>query len=112
MVSRIRWNCQEIISDEKMKDDKGMDLNPNGPFKIGYDQANKFIKNINILEFIRKSILSMDSENLKLFFKEIEEKSPSLSADHPASIEGKHDQQLLQHVNKHGLVAYNAAKAN
>lgn len=32
----------------------------NGPFKITWDLASKFIKNINILEFIRKSILSID----------------------------------------------------
>ena len=40
-----------------------------GPFKITYELANKFIKNINILEFIRKSILSIEGENLKLFFR-------------------------------------------
>ena len=46
----------------------------NGPFKINYELANKFIKNINILEFIRKSILSIEGDNLKMFFKEVEER--------------------------------------
>lgn len=74
-----------------MKEEKTMDLNLNGPFKIGYEQANKFIKNINILEFIRKSIISMDPDNLKLFFEEVEDKSPGLDPDHPAYIAGKND---------------------
>ena len=32
MVSRLRWNCQEIISDEKMKDE----AQGTGSFKITY----------------------------------------------------------------------------
>lgn len=39
MVSRIRWNCQEIISDEKLKEENeniGITAMINGPFKINY----------------------------------------------------------------------------
>lgn len=79
-------------------------------FKISYEQANKFIKNINILEFIRKSILSMEEDSLKVFLKEVEDKSPSLPHDHPAYLEGKQDSQLLNHVNKIGLVTYSPGK--
>ncbi len=56
MVSRLRWNCQEIISDEKLREDGG---SQGSNFKISYDMAAKFSKNINILEFIRKSIVQM-----------------------------------------------------
>ena len=55
MVSRLRWNCQEIISDEKMKDE----AQGTGSFKITYEMAAKFSKNINLLEFFRRSILLM-----------------------------------------------------
>lgn len=85
-------------------------MSNNGNFKITYEQANKFIKNINILEFIRKSILSMEEDSLKVFLKEVEDKSPSLPSDHPAYIEGKLDSQLLGHVNKNGLLSYSQAK--
>lgn len=40
----------------------------------------------------------------------MEEKSPTLPPDHPAYIEGKHDAQLLNHVNKNGLIAYSPIK--
>lgn len=33
--------------------------------------ALKFSKNINILEFIRKSIVTMEAENQKTFFQEV-----------------------------------------
>ena len=46
-------------------------MNQSGNFKITYDQANKFIKNINILEFIRKSILSMEEDSVAVFLKEV-----------------------------------------
>ena len=45
MVSRLRWNCQEIVSDEKMKDEP----QGTGSFKISYEMAQKFSKNINLL---------------------------------------------------------------
>ena len=55
MVSRLRWNSQEITSDEKAKDE----VQGSGSFKITYEMASKFIKNINILEFVRRSIMLM-----------------------------------------------------
>ena len=68
MVSRLRWNSQEILSDEKAKDE----MQGTGSFKITYDMASKFIKNINILEFVRRSIMLMEPDNLKIFLKEVE----------------------------------------
>ena len=56
MVSRLRWNCQELISDEKAKDE----VQGSGSFKITFEMASKFIKNINILEFVRRSIMLME----------------------------------------------------
>lgn len=72
MVSRLRWNCQEIVSDEKMRDEPPQGT---GSFKISYEMAAKFSKNINLLEFVRRSILMMEPDNLKIFLKEVEEKS-------------------------------------
>lgn len=67
--------------------------------------ASKFSKNINILEFIRKSIVTMEPENQKTFFQEVEERSKHLPKDHPAFIEGKpNDQNILNHVNKNGII--------
>lgn len=43
-----------------------------GSFKITYEMAAKFIKNISILEFVRRSIMLMEPENLKIFIKEVE----------------------------------------
>ena len=57
MVSRLRWNCQELISDEKAKDE----VQGSGSFKITFEMASKFIKNINILEFVRRSIMLMET---------------------------------------------------
>ena len=66
MVSRLRWNCQEIVSDEKMKEES----QGSGTFKISFEMATRFTKNINLLEFVRRSILLMEDDNLKIFFKE------------------------------------------
>jgi hypothetical protein len=55
MVSRLRWNCQEIISDEKMKEEP----QGSGAFKISFEMAAKFSKNINLLYFVRRSIMLM-----------------------------------------------------
>ncbi len=66
-----------------------------------------------MLEFIRRSILLMEGENLKLFFKEVEDKTEGLNKDHPAYIEAKiNDQLLLNHVNKNGIVTNSPMKLN
>jgi hypothetical protein len=107
MVSRLRWNCQEIVSDEKMRDEP----QGTGSFKISYDMAAKFSKNINLLEFVRRSILMMEPDNLKIFLKEVEEKSELLSREHPAHLEGKvNDQLLLAQINKVGIAPIPALK--
>jgi hypothetical protein len=53
----------------------------------------------------------MEPDNLKIFLKEVEEKSESLPKEHPAHIEGKPlDQLLLAQINKVGIVAMPALK--
>ena len=77
-----------------------------GSFKINFEMASKFIKNINILEFVRRSIMLMEPENLKILIKEVEEKNESLTKEHPGYIEGKvNDQAILNHVNKFGITS-------
>lgn len=108
MVSRLRWNCQEITSDEKLKEDM---VQGSGSFKITFEMATKFIKNISILEFVRRSIMLMEANNLRIFLKEAEEKNETLSKDHPAFIEGKsNDQAILNHVNKNGICGFSHLK--
>ena len=71
MVSRIRWNCQELISDEKLKEESMIpNSNPN-VFKISFNEASKFCKYINILEFVRRTILTIDGESFQTFLKEL-----------------------------------------
>jgi hypothetical protein len=73
--------------------------------------AVKFSKNINLLEFVRRSILMMEPDNLKIFLKEVEEKSELLPREHPAHLEGKvNDQLLLAQINKVGIAAIPALK--
>jgi hypothetical protein len=48
--------------------------------------AAKFSKNINLLEFVRRSIMLMEPDNLKIFLKEVEEKSETLGKEHPAHL--------------------------
>lgn len=82
-----------------------------GSFRISYEMAAKFSKNINLLEFIRRSILMMEQDNFKIFLKEVEEKSESLPKDHPAHLEGKaNDQLLLTQINKVGIAAIPSLK--
>lgn len=82
-----------------------------GSFKINFEMASKFIKNINILEFVRRSIMLMEPENLKILIKEVEEKNESLTKEHPGYIEGKvNDQGILNHVNKFGITSSSALK--
>ena len=60
MAAKIRWNCQELLTESSGKAKE--ETQSHDKFSITFEMANKFSKHMNMLNFIRKTILATDNE--------------------------------------------------
>ena len=117
LVQRIEMIAQIVISLESKSNDESLDCNKldeldpdNDNFIISYEDSDALIKNMNILSFIRKNVLS---SNAKLFFNAIPSIKNSDYKNLPDLWDPEvHDKELLYSVINKGFSSLSSIKQN